>query len=256
MQSDTVGTPDYVLPAPSADARSPGERIRQFVRERIESGSWPTGYRVPSETELASRFQVARMTVHSALRELADAGLLVRRPGAGTRVASPRPPATLLEVRNVRDEIVARGHRHCAVVHALEALACDLATATELEVAPGTELFRSVIVHHEDGRPVQLESRVVAPAFAPDYLRQDYGQSTPYDYLMSLGPLEEVEHIVQAVMPDAATRGLLALPKGEPVLQMRRRTWSGGRVVTSARLIHPGNGYSLIGRFRVGDARR
>jgi GntR family histidine utilization transcriptional repressor len=136
-------------------------------------------------------------------------------------------------------------------VHRLAAEACDLATATELELVPGSEVFHSVIVHFENDRPIQLENRFVTASFAPNYLQQDFTRATPNEHLMSLGPLEEVEQVIQSLMPDRATRTLLKIPEGEPVLHVRRRTWSGGVVVTSARLIHPGSSYSLVGRFRV-----
>jgi GntR family histidine utilization transcriptional repressor len=241
----------FELPGGPDDARPLGERIRKFVLAKIDSGAWPEGYRVPSETELALGFRTARMTVHGALRDLATAGILSRRPGAGTRVAPRRAQSTLLEIRNIHDEIVERGHRHSVKVHRLSAEACDLATATELELAPGSEVFHSVIVHFENDRPIQLENRFVTPSFAPNYLQQDFTRATPNEHLMSLGPLEEVEHVIQSLMPDRLTRTLLKIPEGEPVLHVRRRTWSGGTVVTSARLIHPGSSYSLVGRFRV-----
>jgi GntR family histidine utilization transcriptional repressor len=57
-------------------------------------------------------------------------------------------------------------------------------------------------------------------------------------------------------MPDSATRALLAIPAAEPVLHVRRRTWSGGAVVSTARLVHPGSRYSLFGRFRVARNQR
>jgi len=237
------GGPDGVLPL--------GEKIKKFVLAKIDSGAWPEGYRIPSETELALGFHTARMTVHSALRDLARAGILLRRPGAGTRVAPRRAQSTLLEVRNIHDEIVERGHHHSAKVQRLATEACDLATATELELAPGLEVFHSVIVHFEDDRPIQLEDRFVSASFAPNYLLQNFTCATPNEYLMSLGPLEEVEQIIQSLMPDKATRSLLKIPEGEPVLHVRRRTWSGGAVITSARLIHPGSSYSLVGRFHV-----
>jgi GntR family transcriptional regulator, histidine utilization repressor len=235
----------------SDDAAPLHERIKQFVLAKIDSGSWPEGYRIPSETELALGFRAARMTVHGALRDLARAGHLARRPGAGTRVAARKAQSTMLEIRNIHDEIIDRGHRHSATVDRLAAEACDLGTATELEIAPGSEVFHSVIVHFENDRPIQLENRFVSAAFAPDYLRQDFTQTTPNEHLMSLGPLEQVEHIIQSLTPDRATRTLLRMPAGEPVLQVRRRTWSRGAVVTSARLMHPGGSYSLVGRFRV-----
>jgi GntR family histidine utilization transcriptional repressor len=242
---------DFELPQGSAARRSLGERIKQFVVGKIESGTWAEGHRVPSETELARAFGTARMTVHGALRDLAAEGILIRRPGAGTHVASRKPRATMMEVRNILDEIRERGHRHVARVKLLAAEPCDLAIATELEVSPGSVVFHSLIVHFEDDRSIQLENRYVTPGFARDYLKQDFTRHTPYEYLMSLGPLEEVEHVVQALMPDAATRALLAIPATEPVLHVRRRTWSGGAVVSTARLVHPGSRYSLFGRFRV-----
>lgn len=240
---------DYRLPGGPGDPRSLGERIKQFVLGKIESGEWPEGHRVPSESELAERFGTARMTVHSALKELAAASVLVRRPRFGTRVAPRRPQSTALEVRNIHDEILERGHRHSSKVHLLAAEPCGLAIATELEMAAGSPVFHSVIVHYEDERPIQVEDRYVKPAFAPHYLRQDFTHATPNEYLMGLGPLDEAEHVIQALLPDRKTRSLLKMAAGEPVLHVRRRTWSGGTAVTSVRLVHPGSGYSLVGRF-------
>jgi GntR family transcriptional regulator, histidine utilization repressor len=241
----------FELPGGAGDERSLNDRIKRFVLDKIDTGEWLEGFRVPSETELAKAFGTARMTVHGALHDLAASGILTRRPGAGTRVARRRPQSTFLEIRNIHDEIVERGHRHVAKVHHLAAETCNLETATELELSPGSSAFHSVIVHYENDRPIQIESRFVRPAFAPHYLDQDFTRVTPYEFLMSLGSLDEVEHIIQSLMPDRATRALLKMPEGEPVLHVRRRTWSGGEVVSSARLIHPGFAYSLVGRFKV-----
>jgi GntR family histidine utilization transcriptional repressor len=251
VQNSSRGKRSLELPGGPGDERPLNERIKQFVLAKIDSGAWPEGYRVPSETELANAFGTARMTIHGALHDLATAGMLTRRPGAGTRVAHRKPQSTLLEIRNIHDEILERGHRHSAKVHRLSEETCDLATATELELAPGSAVFHSIIVHFEDNRPIQIEDRFVRPAFAPRYLEQDFTRATPYEYLMNLGPLDEVEHIIQSLIADRATRALLKISQGEPVLHVRRRTWSGGAVVNSARLIHPGSSYSLVGRFQV-----
>jgi GntR family transcriptional regulator, histidine utilization repressor len=236
---------------PKSKHRPLGEQIRKFVSAKIESGAWPEGYRLPSETALARQFGAARMTVHGALSALARDGLLVRRPGAGTHVAGRKGRATIMEVRNIVDEIRERGHQHVARLELLAAEPSDLALATEFDIPAGSLLFHSVIVHFENGRPLQIENRYVLPTFAPGYLDQDFARAPPYEYLMSLGPLNEVEHVVQALIPDTGTRTLLDMPMGEPVLHVRRRTWSGGAVVSSARLVYPGSRYSLFGRFKV-----
>jgi GntR family histidine utilization transcriptional repressor len=247
-KSSRAGSGEFELPRDPA--RTLGERIRRFVESKIDSGQWPEGYRVPSETDLARRLGAARMTVHGALRALASEGRLVRRPGAGTHVAARAARATIMEVRNIVDEIGERGHRHEARVRLLRSEPCDLAVATEFGISPGSPAHHSIIVHLENGLPLQIEDRYVLPAFAKQYLKLDFTRTTPYEYLMSQGPLDEVEHVIQALIPDEATRGLLAMEPGEPVLHVRRRTWSGGIVVSSARLVHPGSRYSLFGRFR------
>jgi GntR family histidine utilization transcriptional repressor len=133
----------------------------------------------------------------------------------------------------------------------LEQLSSDLAVATELSVSPGTTVFHSVLVHRENGKPIQIEDRYVNPRFSADYLDQDFTKVTPNEHLMAIGPLEEIEHVIQAVLADEHSSELLELKLGDPVLLMRRRTWSRGMIATSARLLHPGARFSLAGRMVV-----
>jgi GntR family histidine utilization transcriptional repressor len=75
----------------------------------------------------------------------------------------------------------------------------DLIQATALNVAEGTRIFHSLMVHFENEVPVQIEDRCVNAAVVPDYLHQDYTATTPHDYLSLIAPLTEGEHIVEAV---------------------------------------------------------
>ena len=191
------------------------------------------------------------MTVYIALRDLSAEGVLLRKQGAGTFVAPRRSNSTFLELRNIHAEIEARGNRHTTDVHVQEQLSCDLTVATEINISPGTTVFHSLLVHRENGRPIQIEDRFVNPQFSADYLDQDFTRITPNEHLMAAGPLEEVEHVIQAVLADKATSELLELKLGDPVLLMRRRTWSRGMIATSVRLLHPGARFSLAGRMVV-----
>jgi GntR family histidine utilization transcriptional repressor len=88
---------------------------------------------------------------------------------------------------------------------------------------------------------------------APDYLAVDFSRTTPYDYLVKVAPLQEVEHLLRAVMPDERTRKLLAMKRDEPCLLVIRRTWTAGQIASVARLYHPGSRYEMSGRFRPKD---
>jgi GntR family transcriptional regulator len=65
--------------------------IRDDLRMRLAAGEWGAGERLPSETDLASKYGVARMTVRQAIGSLASEGMLVRRQGLGTFAAELLP---------------------------------------------------------------------------------------------------------------------------------------------------------------------
>ncbi|WP_417320545.1 histidine utilization repressor [Emcibacter sp.] len=226
------------------------QKIKKHILERIAGGDWAPGSRVPSENELVKLFGVSRMTTNRALRELTDEGVLVRVAGVGTFVAEVKAQSHPLEIHNIADEIRDRGHEYSARVLELEEVRAGTETANWMEMEKGSPVFHSRIVHFEQGRAIQLEDRFVNPEVVPGYMAQDFSRITPYEYLMSEAPLLKAEHVVRAVMPDESTRRYLEMSEDEPCLRVARRTWSNDRVVTIARLWHPGSRYELSGKFR------
>ena len=225
-------------------------KVKRHILDNIGSGKWATSTRVPSENDIVKSFGVSRMTANRALRELRDEGVLVRIAGVGSFVADRHAHAHPLEIRSIADEIRERGHAHRAEIISLERIRAVAELSEDFGIAPRSELFCSVIVHFENDRPVQLEDRYVLPKLAPDYLKIDFSKTTPYDYLTKVAPLQEVEHVLRAVMPDHRTRKLLAMKRDEPCLLMIRRTWTAGQLASVARLYYPGSRYEMSGRFR------
>ena len=225
------------------------QAIKDHILARIDSGEWGEGSLIPSENELARQFNVARMTVNRALRELTDAQVLTRTKGAGTYVAPPKYQSTLVEIRSIAEEIRARGHQHSAVVLTLENIQATATLALEMQMPVGGPVFHSCLLHLENDQPVQYEERWVNPALAPDYLEQDFAQITPNEYLVCVAPLQRVEYRIEATLPSAAICQDLAMARGEPALLLHRRTWSLGTIAAVANLWHPGNRYQFTGHF-------
>jgi DNA-binding GntR family transcriptional regulator len=63
-------------------------QIADDLRAAIRTGQLAPGDQLPSTTDLSERYDVARMTVRSALRVLRDEGLVVARQGKGIFVRS------------------------------------------------------------------------------------------------------------------------------------------------------------------------
>jgi GntR family histidine utilization transcriptional repressor len=235
------------LTHPSASARY--LQVKQFVLQRISAGSLRPGQRVPSENQLVRELDVARMTANRALRELAADGVLVRVAGVGTFVAEQQVHAHPLEVRNISDEIRQRGHEHSTKVISQGPMSASRELAERCGVSPGARLDHSLLVHFEDGVPLQVEDRYVNPTVVPGYLRNDFTRVTPHQVLIQSAPLQRAEHTVRALLPEGRIRRMLRLDRGEACLLIRRRTWSDERIVTVADLYHPGSRYELAGSF-------
>lgn len=69
------------------------EKIAQALERRIASGDVAVGDALPTEADLCRKYRVSRYTAREALRRLRDAGLIRRRPRAGTTVAATRTDA-------------------------------------------------------------------------------------------------------------------------------------------------------------------
>ena len=225
------------------------QQLKDLIINRISAGELRPSDRVPSENELVEAMNVSRMTANRALRELNDEGYVERIAGRGTFVSDFRSQSHLLEVQNIADEIHGRGHTHSSIVIRQSCQHARGEVAKALHVEQGTDVFHLLLVHCENGTPVQVEDRHVLASFAPECLQQDFARITPSAYLTSIAPLQEAEQIVRAAMPNAAVRRHLGIPEGEPTLVVIRRTWSKGRPVTFARLHHPGSRYELTGHY-------
>ncbi len=69
------------------------QQIKEYCQSNIQSGNFPVDSRLPSERQLAEKFEVSRMTVTKAFKELEREGWVYARSGKGTFVA----PQTIID---------------------------------------------------------------------------------------------------------------------------------------------------------------
>jgi GntR family histidine utilization transcriptional repressor len=233
------------MPPPAA----PYARVKQFLKRELAQGRWPPGALMPSEADLVAKFGVSRMTVNRALRELQSEGLVQRTQGVGTFAAPLHRVSSTLTIRDLHEEIVSRGHEHRADVHLAREEPAGEALAGRLGLAPGAPVFHTLIVHHENGVPLQCEDRYVNPACAPGYLAVDFTRITPTHYLLDVAPLWEAQYAIEASAPTPEEARLLRIRRHDACLVVVRRTVSKGVPITLARLVHPGSRYQIDGAF-------
>ena len=225
------------------------QRIKDHVVAQIQRGVWGEGDLIPTELMLCDQFGVSRMTAHRALRELTSAGLLVRQQGSGTYVAPVKIASTLIEIRSIAEDIRGRGHQHSCRVISLQAVPASTEQSARFGLKTQAKLFRSVIVHFENGTPIQLEDRVVDAVRMPDYLDQDWARLTPNEYLMHAAPAPTGTYSIEVKLPAADVAEPLNIPVTEPCLVLERTTRSNAAFASHAVMWYPGSRYKLAGQI-------
>jgi GntR family transcriptional regulator len=206
-------------------------QIRHLLLESLRRGEWMPGTLIPSETELASRFQVSQGTVRKAIDELASENLLVRRQGKGTFVAThhePKAQFRFLRLASDRGEPLAASSRflHCRRVSA------DADVASRLGVRSGAALIQVRRVLLLSGVPRVLDD-IWLPAgpfrkLSADLLAQHKGP---------LYALFESEFGVRMIRAEEQLRAVAAadreaealqVPVGSPLLRVDRVSYTYG----------------------------
>lgn len=220
-----------------------------YARKRIDSGAWQPGERIPSENQLCEQFGISRMTAKRALDRLAMEGLIIRRRGAGSFMASGSVRSSFLVIRNIAEEIAESGRRYSGRVLRQRESAASREVAEMLGLERGDTVFHSLIVHAGDGEPVQLEYRYVRKDVVPGYLDVDFSTETPNHYLQRCCPLTDARECISAALPTRTQCAALMIEPRQPCLLITRVTsWRGG-VVSHARILAPASRYQLAGQL-------
>ena len=197
----------------------------------LEAGEWGPGDAIPSEGELAARFNVSQGTVRKAIDEMAAENLLVRRQGKGTFVATHNDPRSFYRfLRLVPDD--------GSMAHSVsEPRSCNLIVAPPevaeaLRIAPGSNVLRVERLLSFNGEAVVLDqSYLVADLFSGLTLEHLRGSERSLysmfesDYGVRMIHAEER---LRAVAADEYSAELLGVGQGEPLLLVERTAYTYG----------------------------
>lgn len=225
------------------------QRIRTEIEDRILSGDWRPGHRIPFEHELMTQYGCARMTVNKAIASLVEAGLVVRRRKFGSFVAHQRVQSAVLSIPDIQAEVTSRGQTYGLQLLASRRRKPSRQRETEMTLAGGGDLLALRCLHLADDRPFALEDRLISLEAAPDAETVDFSKIAPGSWLLGHIPWTEAEHRISAVNAEAEVAQILGLPINAACLAVERQTWRGAEHITHVRLLFPGATYDLVAHF-------
>ena len=232
-----------------ASPRSLHHRILSEVEDKILSGEWPPGYRIPFEHELTVQYDCSRMTVNKAMTQLANAGLISRKRRAGSFVTRPHSQSAVLQIQELESEVQALG-----LSYRYEMLERRKRRATRddrqrLNLDEPTPVLRLDCCHFAGRQVFCREQRLINLLAVPEAETEHFADIPPGTWLARRVRWTTAEHRIRAGAVDEAMAALLKLKEGMPCLIIERRTWSTDQPVTFVRLTYPGEGHELVARF-------
>jgi GntR family histidine utilization transcriptional repressor len=225
------------------------QRILSDIRERIVSGDWPPGTRIPFEHELATEYGCSRMTVNKAMAQLHRDRLIVRRRRSGSFVAEPRSQAAILEIHDIKAEVQALGRPYRYELVERKQRRMGTGGGLGLDVEPRRSVVALKCRHFAGKAPFCWEERLINLAAVPEAAGESFAEVAPSPWLVARVPWSAAEHRIAATAADAETAAMLAIPVGSPCLVVERRTWSGNQAITSVRLSYAGDSHTLVATF-------
>lgn len=206
-------------------------RVARALERRIEAREWKVGHRVPSEDDLCREFRVSRMTVRQAVGRLVESGLVVRRRGSGTYVASPAAPHAVraLTLTGTLEDLFAQVERAQVTAVRLTEAPPPPDVAEAMGLAEQDEVTVVTRVRAFDGEPVALTVNYL-PRTIGRRLRAADLQTTPLLVLLErrLGVrFTHAEQSVEARVADDEVAGALGIKYGDPVLYVERAMFAG-----------------------------
>jgi GntR family transcriptional regulator len=203
--------------------RSPEARyqeIERWLRRRVRRSA--PGDPLPSESELAARYRVSRMTARQAMQNLAAEGLVQRRRGAGTFVA-PRPihrhEGALM---SFTEDMRQRGMKASSRLLQARLRAATTADVHALRLPGAARVVAISRLRLADGVPMAIEHAAL-PAECAGVLADDLETGSLHESLVARGRVPSVSRSwIRARLATAVESRLLEIPRRSALLVERR----------------------------------
>ncbi|WP_311273660.1 MULTISPECIES: histidine utilization repressor [unclassified Rhizobium] len=237
------------VPLESTGDVSLHQRILGDIEDRILSGEWQPGFRIPFEVDLAEQYKCSRMTVNKALTQLAKNGLIERRRKSGSYVLQPQAQSAVLEIRDIKLEVQSLSLAYSYQLSSKSRRRSTTDDKLKLSLPAIASILEVNCMHFGGTRPFCFEQRLINLMVVPDAAAEKFEVEAPGPWLLKRVPWSAAEHTIRAIAADETIAAALAISIGAPCLMVERRTWSNGSYVTHVRLIYPGERHAMIANF-------
>lgn len=152
-------------------------QLKEIIRNNIFSGTWKPGEKIPSEKQLAEKYQVSTAVVRQAISLLVEEGFLIKRQGKGTFVVDTRVKQGPRKLTSFTEEMSLLGYRASSIVLEKGVKEANEEIARIFKLEPGARLVEVKRLRLANGEPFGIQTFYTPEFLVPNFLENDLTQS-------------------------------------------------------------------------------
>ena len=202
-------------------------QIRESLRGEIIGGVLKRGEQLPSENELAAKYNVSRMTIRESIEDLVDEGLLYRRHGVGTFVAYPQLQRDHTRLTSFFDKAESEGMQVRAKLLKLEVIPAKPRVAEALDIPAGSHVIRVKTLRYANNVPITVHDAHMPHKLFPNLVNENLEVQHLWTLFEKAG--YRVKRAVQRLEAREASKevaNLMKIKEGAPVLFKERTVYA------------------------------
>ncbi|HEU5138381.1 MAG TPA: GntR family transcriptional regulator [Bacillales bacterium] len=199
-------------------------QLKEILKEKIESGEWESGDKLPSEHELQRNYDISRNTVKKALDDLVQEGMLNRIQGKGTFVSKPKFEQSLSGFYSFSKVLKQKGLNPKDIIISIEEKTVKPSIARQLQIASDTEVFDLKRLRCANDEPIILETSYIPKTIIPELSVEQLDHYSLYDYMEQVYDVSvtKAKEIFEPVLVRDYESHYLEIQEGRPALMLDR----------------------------------
>ncbi|WP_340106207.1 GntR family transcriptional regulator [Rhodohalobacter sp. 8-1] len=205
-------------------------QISQWLRDQIESGGFAPDGKLPSENELANKFDVSRVTIRRALQSLENEEIIYRCQGLGSFVKDDRTPHSLVRLTDFNEDMAEAGLEASSRVLMFESVDAPQWLSDILNVAQGIKVIRIDRLRLGNGEPIAFDSTWLPILYGQLLDKDGLQDTTIYKQLEENYEIPVVRgcYRMSAELADQDLAGHLNVPENSALFLIDRITYTIG----------------------------
>lgn len=205
-------------------------QITQWLIEQVEKGIYQPDEKLPSENELAKKFDVSRVTIRRALQSLENDEIIYRCQGLGSFVSDGRKSHSLVKLTDFNEDMKKAGLEASSIVKRFEVITSPKWLSERLNIEEGIKVLQVDRLRLGNDEPIAYDISWL-PIFYGQLLSEDaLRDKTIYSILEDEYDIEVTKgcYRMSAVSADEEISKQLGIPAGTPLFLIDRITYTIG----------------------------